>query len=636
MDFRALLNPNVGDSPQGLEGGLNSDVVSDHSSEFLALLEDFNSSEGFAPTSFETGVSVPSDRADMMLGQLDREQLLHSPLETNREIPPRDTLRPLNIATVNIDNVADVGSIDNVDTIGNVDNVAHIADIADITDVADIADITGVANDTNVTDVDGIPNVDNVAGIADIIDIPNETNLPDFAGVANVGSITDTIELPERRRNAPLYSEKELTDISEKHGTPLEEILFLEREKPGEKVPIFERTVGATEEKSPSLDTILLNGKSRDRTRPMTREYEYGDDTKVFDREPVDILSSAPREDLKSVLGVVERREPVEQRNFFPEKNLYREQKDLPVKKVEIQSFIPGKEAIVDPENVPMPRILEEQKAVFKRELPSSSGHVGVFENEEPTFVGKRNEGVSSDVRAKNIFLRGGEIKAREMPVGVEKNFVVDVKAKGQFLNGDKQEIAHPAEEKMGRNLVERDILEKGVSQSSFRPKIVGSRSIDSQKILDLSTIPSSRTLDIVHEVVEHMDISRLARTGKIDVQVRHNELGQFELNVMRGRHDKVDLDIKTDSTQGHQFFQENEGELIKSLNRAGIRVGDLRVFGGGSAEFLVKGELLSERGEQQERNGAHGRSDHPEEDADSRRRRDLWEEYRERYRNAS
>lgn len=160
----------------------------------------------------------------------------------------------------------------------------------------------------------------------------------------------------------------------------------------------------------------------------------------------------------------------------------------------------------------------------------------------------------------------------------------------------------------------------------------------NSQATLDLSGTNAAKSSEVITKIVNYLDQQQLTSKGELDVLVKHDELGQFRLNVNRGvERNSVDMKISA-AGEGHRFFTENEVELVKALNQNGVKLADLKivqseVIGGSSkssagsfSDSSSEGRSDSQfsqsggqhQGQRQDRNGGE-------------RRKALWEEYRER-----
>ncbi len=154
-------------------------------------------------------------------------------------------------------------------------------------------------------------------------------------------------------------------------------------------------------------------------------------------------------------------------------------------------------------------------------------------------------------------------------------------------------------------------------------------------KALDLTNVNNSA--EIVNKIVNYLEQSNIQNRENLEVAVKHETLGQFNVNVHRAsKGEDVSIQILTNTEAGHDFFVKNESLLNKALVDAGVKVADLR-FGSLSTENMMGGKQNTDSGfsgnfSGHDQNGQRYYSERQQsQDSDSRRRQELWEQYRER-----
>lgn len=153
---------------------------------------------------------------------------------------------------------------------------------------------------------------------------------------------------------------------------------------------------------------------------------------------------------------------------------------------------------------------------------------------------------------------------------------------------------------------------------------------------LDLSQMGNAKPSEVITRIVNYLDQQQLTAKGELDVIVKHDELGQFKLNVSKGaERGAVDMQISA-GKEGHRFFVDNEVELVKTLNKNGVRLTDLKIVqadiiseAGSSSKSNSFADSQSGEGRGQFNQSHQQRGQHSHDGAE--RRRQLWEEYRER-----
>ena len=263
------------------------------------------------------------------------------------------------------------------------------------------------------------------------------------------------------------------------------------------------------------------------------------------------------------------------------------------------------------------------------------------------------------DVNSRENFVRGErpnvlDVNSRENFVRGERPNVLDVDSRENFVRGERprpqQKVTRPyvlereiprmsspqpqsllTSNSLREVKVERDSLE--ISSPSPSPSLNSLSQSVGPKVLNLTQGEFVDSKDIIQEIVKYIEVKRLAKMGKFDVIVQHKDLGRFELSVIKNEGNIIDINITAESSKGHQFFVENEVELSRALERVGAKFGDLKLVEIQGA--VIKNDFLGNREEGGgQKSDAFSKFEHHE-DADSRRRRQLWEEYRQHYESA-
>jgi hypothetical protein len=163
------------------------------------------------------------------------------------------------------------------------------------------------------------------------------------------------------------------------------------------------------------------------------------------------------------------------------------------------------------------------------------------------------------------------------------------------------------------------------------------------QKVLDLSQLNSSNTNEIIKKISDYVEQSNVANKQSLDLTVKHDSLGEFKIQVskipdsMNGGLNQLDMQITTSSKEGHDFFVKNEVSLMKNLNQAGINLSDLRIVSS-SSESNLFGQSDSRQSNSFSQNSDGSKqymsfeSSSSSSDNGSERRKELWEEYQQRY----
>ena len=141
----------------------------------------------------------------------------------------------------------------------------------------------------------------------------------------------------------------------------------------------------------------------------------------------------------------------------------------------------------------------------------------------------------------------------------------------------------------------------------------------------------------MIQEIAKYIEHSQLTTGQRLNLTVNHGKLGTFQVQVLKNRgHEDMRIQIKAFSDNALNFFNQKETQLVNRLAESGLNVGELKITA--AANMLKFGETVAKDGQQStmdlfsQREQQQGRQQQSQQDADSQRRRDLWEQYRERY----
>lgn len=169
------------------------------------------------------------------------------------------------------------------------------------------------------------------------------------------------------------------------------------------------------------------------------------------------------------------------------------------------------------------------------------------------------------------------------------------------------------------------------------------------QKVLDLGKINTANTAEIIKKISDYVEQNQIANKSSLDLTVKHESLGEFKIQVTKMPNQSinqaqnlVDMQITTSSKEGQDFFVKNEVSLMKNLNQAGINLSDLRIITTMS-ESNSFGQSDSRQSSSfgQNPNGTEKQfmsfesnsfSNSGDPKNGSERRKELWEEYQQRY----
>lgn len=148
---------------------------------------------------------------------------------------------------------------------------------------------------------------------------------------------------------------------------------------------------------------------------------------------------------------------------------------------------------------------------------------------------------------------------------------------------------------------------------------------------LDLSKISPKNSVDLVNEVTTYIEKNRLENAGEISLTVKHDDLGQFKIDVSKVRSGKnIDLSLTTTTGEASEFFKLNEGNLLKALGEKGINVSSFKLSSLtddlGKSDFGNNNQSEGQNSSRQQRQfGESGQNQ------GRQKREQLWEAYKER-----
>lgn len=180
----------------------------------------------------------------------------------------------------------------------------------------------------------------------------------------------------------------------------------------------------------------------------------------------------------------------------------------------------------------------------------------------------------------------------------------------------------------------------------STRDQVSQTASTD-KPVLNLSHIDARKTGDLISEISNYIDRSRLESKGEIDVWVHHKDLGTFQVQAGKSAgtgQNNVDLKIETFSKEGQNFFNQNAPELVKHLQDSGVKVSDFQIKTSALNTLAQSSESSNSQmgrdGNQQSQsnNQSHsgqfaGQNQRQGSESGGDRRRQMWQHYQETYR---
>lgn len=213
----------------------------------------------------------------------------------------------------------------------------------------------------------------------------------------------------------------------------------------------------------------------------------------------------------------------------------------------------------------------------------------------------------------------------------------IDLLAKDEKVKGIGNDELKTSEFKVNNEMqaMKNDLLMGGA------PLAIGAKELNETQVktaptFDMVNIKSNNADEIIKQVSDYIQQSQLAGKDQIDLTVRHQELGQFKINVskLQGQN-TIDMQIIAQSKEAHQFFVRHESELVRSLTQSGIQLADLKVVASQSdigASSQSQSKQFYQGSQDQNSSSKQWASFESQQFGDGReRRKELWDEYRSR-----
>ncbi|MBI2522141.1 MAG: hypothetical protein HYV97_17110 [Bdellovibrio sp.] len=178
------------------------------------------------------------------------------------------------------------------------------------------------------------------------------------------------------------------------------------------------------------------------------------------------------------------------------------------------------------------------------------------------------------------------------------------------------------------------NVLEKDLNVRRFEP---GLKTVNMKGQADLQTRAGldSKVQDVMGKISDYIVQAKFDKNNSLDVTLRHNDIGQFQMKVSKAVSGPgLDITIRPHSIESQQFFSDNQQSLMKGLSESGLKILDFKVSSSIPGNQLF-GESKSDSqsgfaGTTRDQHSFQSHSNNNEQH-DSERRRQLWEQARER-----
>lgn len=158
-------------------------------------------------------------------------------------------------------------------------------------------------------------------------------------------------------------------------------------------------------------------------------------------------------------------------------------------------------------------------------------------------------------------------------------------------------------------------------------------------KVVDLSNVKANDNSSLIDQVSKLIERNNIKSAATMDVTVKHDDLGQFKIEVSKNANSELDIRIISKDRAGHNFFVENEAQLSKSLSQSGIKLANIKVSLSSENVFTSNSDTGKDSssnfsGDSKNQNGQSG--ERQNENSDSQRRKHLWQAFKQNAEYAS
>ena len=112
----------------------------------------------------------------------------------------------------------------------------------------------------------------------------------------------------------------------------------------------------------------------------------------------------------------------------------------------------------------------------------------------------------------------------------------------------------------------------------------------------------------------------------------QHRDLGQVDLFVQKAANNHLNIGINTNSVEGAKFFNQNQGDLLQTLQQSGLNIKEMKLDGASTSnnQSFAQNESSRQGTGGQARNGQH-QSQSGQRQEESSKRQELWNYYQDK-----
>lgn len=156
-------------------------------------------------------------------------------------------------------------------------------------------------------------------------------------------------------------------------------------------------------------------------------------------------------------------------------------------------------------------------------------------------------------------------------------------------------------------------------------------------KAFNINELAGSTTQDgVISKIQDYIVQSKVENQSNVELSFHHKDLGQVDLKVQKMSGEALNIQIATNTADGAKFFTQNQTDLLQSLGKAGIQVGEFKLETSQSSSS--NGSSLAQDNSSSSSEGGQKGQNQPgnQKDQDSKRREELWNLFQERSKAAA
>ncbi len=184
----------------------------------------------------------------------------------------------------------------------------------------------------------------------------------------------------------------------------------------------------------------------------------------------------------------------------------------------------------------------------------------------------------------------------------------------------------------LGQNM-EQDSNSQPENLANMKSKSILQANTQQSKVLDISTLTNTNKIDdVINQIQNYVLRSTAANQKEVSMSFQHRDLGQVDLFVQKAANNHLNIGINTNSVEGAKFFNQNQGDLLQTLQQSGLNIKEMKLDGASTSnnQSFAQNESSRQGTGGQARNGQH-QSQSGQRQEESSKRQELWNYYQDK-----